>query len=88
MNDKLEDKWKEADVTYFKALARNDSAMGGGGWEGIKLKSKYLGGVYKQAAVAYLGSICPGQAEENYIKSVRIACTLHLRWESNSGHPE
>ena len=89
MNDKLEEMWKGADVTYFKALARNDPAMiKRKTWEEIKLKSKYLGGVYKQAAVAYLISICLGQAKENYIKSVRIACTPHLRWESNSGHPE
>jgi len=27
MNDKLEEMWKGADVTYFKALARNDPAM-------------------------------------------------------------
>jgi hypothetical protein len=85
----LEEMWKGADLTYFKALARKDPALKKEKtWEGIKLKGKYLGGVYKQATVAYLGSICLGQAEENYIKSVRIACTLHTRWESNSGHPE
>ena len=27
MNDKLEEMWEGADVTYFKALARNDPAL-------------------------------------------------------------
>jgi hypothetical protein len=42
-------------------------------------KGKDLGGMYMQAAVAYLGSICLGQAEGNYVKSVRIAGTLDRR---------
>jgi hypothetical protein len=61
MNDKLGEMWKGAAVTHFKALARKDLALKKK-TRGTKLKSKYLGGLYKQAAVAYLGSICLGQA--------------------------